>query len=82
MNSRSSPLPLSGPALPFCGSMPPAAVSRNTGSLALGGALATIAVTAQLQLLLVLVGGLFVVEAVGDHRVFTGTNGPANASSV
>ena len=48
---------------------PPAAVFMgDTGSLALGGALATIAVTAQHELVLVLVGGLFVVEAlVGDH---------------
>src|SRR3546814_19965104 len=36
----------------------------DTGSLALGGALATIAVTAQHELVLVLVGGLFVVEAL------------------
>ena len=44
---------------------PPAAVFMgDTGSLALGGALATIAVTAQHELVLVLVGGLFVVEAL------------------
>ena len=36
----------------------------DTGSLALGGALATMAVTAQHELVLVLVGGLFVVEAL------------------
>ena len=44
---------------------PPAAVFMgDTGSLALGGALATVAVTAQHELVLVLVGGLFVVEAL------------------
>src|SRR3546814_9044978 len=44
---------------------PPAAVLRgDTGSRAMGGALATIAVTAQHELVLVLVGGLFVVEAL------------------
>ena len=44
---------------------PPAAVFMgDTGSLALGGALATMAVTAQHELVLVVVGGLFVVEAL------------------
>jgi phospho-N-acetylmuramoyl-pentapeptide-transferase len=44
---------------------PPAAVFMgDTGSLALGGALATIAVTAQHELVLVIVGGLFVAEAM------------------
>ena len=44
---------------------PPAAVFMgDTGSLALGGALATIAATAQHELVLVLIGGLFVVEAL------------------
>ncbi|MEY4269066.1 MAG: phospho-N-acetylmuramoyl-pentapeptide-transferase [Pseudomonadota bacterium] len=44
---------------------PPAAVFMgDTGSLALGGALATMAVTAQHELVLVIVGGLFVVEAM------------------
>jgi phospho-N-acetylmuramoyl-pentapeptide-transferase len=44
---------------------PPAAVFMgDTGSLALGGALATVAVTAQHELVLVVVGGLFVVEAL------------------
>ncbi|WP_411341300.1 phospho-N-acetylmuramoyl-pentapeptide-transferase [Sphingopyxis sp. J-6] len=44
---------------------PPAAVFMgDTGSLALGGALATIAVTAQHELVLVIIGGLFVVEAL------------------
>lgn len=44
---------------------PPAAVFMgDTGSLALGGALATIAVTAQHELVLVVIGGLFVVEAL------------------
>ena len=36
----------------------------DTGSLALGGALATMAVTAQHELVLVLIGGIFVVEAL------------------
>ncbi len=44
---------------------PPAAVFMgDTGSLALGGALATVATTAQHELVLVLIGGLFVVEAL------------------
>lgn len=44
---------------------PPAAIFMgDTGSLALGGALATIAVTAQHEIVLVIVGGLFVVEAL------------------
>ncbi|NJS15550.1 MAG: phospho-N-acetylmuramoyl-pentapeptide-transferase [Sphingopyxis sp.] len=44
---------------------PPAAVFMgDTGSLALGGALATMAVTAQHELVLVLIGGLFVAEAL------------------
>jgi len=44
---------------------PPAAVFMgDTGSLALGGALATMAVTAQHELVLILIGGLFVAEAL------------------
>ena len=44
---------------------PPAAVFMgDTGSLALGGALATMAVTAQHELVLVIIGGLFVAEAM------------------
>ncbi len=44
---------------------PPAAIFMgDTGSLALGGALAAVAVTAQHELVLVVVGGLFVVEAL------------------
>ena len=44
---------------------PPAAVFMgDTGSLALGGALGTIAVTAHHELVLGIIGGLFVVEAV------------------
>lgn len=44
---------------------PPAAVFMgDTGSLALGGALATMAVTAQHELVLILIGGLFVAEAM------------------
>lgn len=43
---------------------PPAAIFMgDTGSLALGGALGAIAVTAQHELVLFVVGGLFVVEA-------------------
>lgn len=44
---------------------PPAAIFMgDTGSLALGGALGAVAVTAQHELVLVVVGGLFVVEAL------------------
>jgi phospho-N-acetylmuramoyl-pentapeptide-transferase len=44
---------------------PPAAIFMgDTGSLALGGALAAIAVTAQHELVLPIIGGLFVVEAL------------------
>ncbi len=44
---------------------PPAAVFMgDTGSLALGGALGAVAVTAQHELVLPIVGGLFVVEAL------------------
>ncbi len=44
---------------------PPAAVFMgDTGSLALGGALGTIAVVAHHELVLGIVGGLFVVEAL------------------
>jgi phospho-N-acetylmuramoyl-pentapeptide-transferase len=44
---------------------PPAAVFMgDTGSLALGGALGTIAVTTHHELVLAIVGGLFVLEAV------------------
>jgi phospho-N-acetylmuramoyl-pentapeptide-transferase len=61
----------------FCGAMigaglaflwfnaPPAAVFMgDTGSLALGGALGAIAVSAQHELVLGIIGGLFVVEAL------------------
>ncbi len=61
----------------FCGAMvggglaflwfnaPPAAVFMgDTGSLALGGALGAIAVTAHHEIVLAIVGGLFVVEAL------------------
>ncbi len=44
---------------------PPAAIFMgDTGSLALGGALGTIAVTAQHEIVLGIIGGLFVVEAM------------------
>jgi len=43
---------------------PPAAIFMgDTGSLALGGALGTIAVTARHEIVLVIIGGLFVLEA-------------------
>src|SRR3546814_2322340 len=61
----------------FCGAMvggglaflwfnaPPAAVFMgDTGSLALGGALGAIAVTAHHEIVLAIIGGLFVVEAL------------------
>ena len=61
----------------FCGAMigaglaflwfnaPPAAVFMgDTGILALGGALGTIAVVAHHELVLLIIGGLFVVEAM------------------
>jgi len=35
----------------------------DTGSLGLGGALAALAVTSQTELLLLIIGGLFVIEA-------------------
>jgi phospho-N-acetylmuramoyl-pentapeptide-transferase len=67
----------SGELLVFCGAVvgaglgflwfnaPPAAVFMgDTGSLALGGAVGTMAVVTNHELVLVVVGGLFVVEAV------------------
>lgn len=70
-------IPGSGDLAIFCGAMigaglaflwfnaPPAAVFMgDTGSLALGGALGAIAVTSHHELVLGIVGGLFVVEAM------------------
>lgn len=70
-------IPGSGDLAIFCGAMigaglaflwfnaPPAAVFMgDTGSLALGGALGAIAVTAHHELVLGIIGGLFVVEAM------------------
>ncbi|MEO5939228.1 MAG: phospho-N-acetylmuramoyl-pentapeptide-transferase [Sphingomonas sp.] len=70
-------IPRVGDLAIFCGAMigaglaflwfnaPPAAVFMgDTGSLALGGALGTIAVTAHHELVLGIIGGLFVVEAM------------------
>ena len=70
-------VPRAGELSIFCGAMigaglaflwynaPPAAVFMgDTGSLALGGALGTIAVTAHHEIVLGIIGGLFVVEAM------------------
>ena len=70
-------IPRVGDLAIFCGAMigaglaflwfnaPPAAVFMgDTGSLALGGALGAIAVTAHHELVLGIIGGLFVVEAM------------------
>ena len=70
-------VPHAGELAIFCGAIigaglgflwynaPPAAVFMgDTGSLALGGALGTIAVVAHYELVLALIGGLFVVEAL------------------
>ena len=70
-------VPGAGDLALFCGAMigaglaflwfnaPPAAVFMgDTGSLALGGALGTIAVVAHHELVLGIIGGLFVVEAI------------------
>ena len=48
-----------------CGIMLPAAVFMgDTGSLALGGALGAIAVVTKHEIVLAIIGGLFVVEAL------------------
>ncbi len=64
--SRSSAARSSAPGLAFLWfNAPPAAVFMgDTGSLALGGALGAIAVSAQHELVLGIIGGLFVVEAL------------------
>ncbi len=72
-----SHVPRAGEMAIFCGAMmgaglaflwynaPPAAVFMgDTGSLALGGALGTIAVVAHHEIVLGIIGGLFVVEAM------------------
>ncbi len=72
-----SHVPRAGELAIFCGAMmgagfaflwynaPPAAVFMgDTGSLALGGALGTIAVVAHHEIVLGIIGGLFVVEAM------------------
>ena len=48
---------------------PPAKIFMgDTGSLALGGALAGLAILTRTELLLVILGGLFVIDhPVGDH---------------
>ncbi len=70
-------VPGTGELAVFCGALlgaglgflwynaPPASVFMgDTGSLALGGALGSIAVVAKHELVLVIIGGLFVLEAV------------------
>ena len=70
-------VPRAGDLAIFCGAMigaglaflwfnaPPAAVFMgDTGSLALGGALGTIAVVAHHEIVLGIIGGLFVIEAL------------------
>lgn len=70
-------MPGSGELAVFCGALlgaglgflwynaPPASVFMgDTGSLALGGALGAMAVVAKHELVLVIIGGLFVLEAV------------------
>jgi phospho-N-acetylmuramoyl-pentapeptide-transferase len=61
---------------------PPAAVFMgDTGSLALGGALGAIAVATQHELVLVIIGGLFVLEAASVIIQSSSTSGPASGSS-
>jgi phospho-N-acetylmuramoyl-pentapeptide-transferase len=70
-------IPGVGEIAPFCGALigaglgflwfnaPPAKIFMgDTGSLALGGALGTIAVAAKHEIVLVIIGGLFVLETV------------------
>ena len=62
---------------------PPAAVFMgDTGSLALGGALGAVAVAVKHEIVLAIVGGLFVVET-GLRRSSrcSGTSAPAGACS-
>ena len=62
---------------------PPAAVFMgDTGSLALGGALGAVAVATHHEFVLVIVGGLFVVEALSASSSRSrSTSAPASASS-
>jgi phospho-N-acetylmuramoyl-pentapeptide-transferase len=61
---------------------PPAAVFMgDTGSLALGGALGAIAVCTKHEIVLAIVGGLFVVEALSVIIQVLTTSAPRNASS-
>ena len=62
---------------------PPAAVFMgDTGSLALGGALGAIAVATHHEIVLGIIGGLFVLEAMSVIiQVFWSTSAPASASS-
>ena len=62
---------------------PPAAVFMgDTGSLALGGALGAVAVATKHEIVLLIVGGLFVVETVSRHHPGrSGSSAPAGASS-
>ena len=54
----------------------------DVGSLALGGALGTVAILIKQELLLPIVGGVFVIEgAVGDHPGRLVQARPASASS-
>ena len=67
---RSSAAAIIGAGLAFLWfNAPPAAVFMgDTGSLALGGALGAIAVAAHHEIVLGIVGGLFVVEALSRHH--------------
>ena len=62
---------------------PPAAVFMgDTGSLALGGALGAVAVATHHEFVLVIVGGMFVVEALSASSSRSrSTSAPASASS-
>ena len=62
---------------------PPAQIFMgDTGSLALGGLLGTIAVAVKHEIVLVIVGGLFVLEAVSVIvQVVPRSSSPASASS-
>ncbi len=62
---------------------PPAAVFMgDTGSLALGGALGAVAVATHHEFVLVIIGGLFVLEAASVViQVVLSTSAPASASS-
>ena len=57
---------------------PPAAVFMgDTGSLALGGALGAVAVATKHEIVLLIVGGLFVVETVRSSSRCSGSSAPA-----